>query len=230
MKIKFIPAEFIGPIELDKKALDYLRKEKLKKVGLYAAVQFVHQLEKIQLQLDRLGIGWVTSKPRRTEAVGQVLGCDVDPHSLKLSSEEMKSIDVFLYIGDGKFHPLALLYAGKDVICYDPLAHHITVLNHDLIEKIEKRKKGALLKFYSAQKIGVVITTKPGQQQLKMAFKLEEKYPEKKFYFFVDNTISYGQLENFPFVEVWVNTACPRIGLDDQEAFRKGVLNLKDVL
>ncbi|MBI2112760.1 diphthamide synthesis protein, partial [Candidatus Woesearchaeota archaeon] len=52
----------------------------------------------------------------------------------------------------------------------------------------------------------------------------------KKFYFFVDNTISYGQLENFPFVEVWVNTACPRIGLDDQEAFRKGVLNLKDVL
>ena len=59
---------------------------------------------------------------------------------------------------------------------------------------------------------------------------LLKKYPDKKFYFFVDNTISYGQLENFPFVEVWVNTACPRIGLDDQEAFRKGVLNLKDVL
>jgi 2-(3-amino-3-carboxypropyl)histidine synthase len=99
-----------------------------------------------------------------------------------------------------------------------------------LIAKIEGRRKGSLVKFHSSNNIGVVITTKPGQMQLKHSFKLEDKYPDKKFYFFVDDTLSFNQLENFPFIDVWVNTACPRIGLDDVEKFRKGVVNLSDVL
>ena len=38
------------------------------------------------------------------------------------------------------------------------------------------------------------------------------------------------QLENFNFIDVWVNTACPRVSFDDQEKFVKGVINLNDAL
>ena len=98
------------------------------------------------------------------------------------------------------------------------------------VEKIIKKYISSLMKFLSAQKIGVIITVKPGQEQMKPAFFLEKKFSNKKFYYFVDDVISFNQLENFPFIEVWINTACPRIGLDDQEQFRKGVINLNEAL
>ena len=57
---------------------------------------------------------------------------------------------------------------------------------------------------------------------------MEKKFPEKKCYYFIDNVISFDQLENFNFIDVWINTACPRVGFDDQEKFRRGVINLND--
>ena len=64
---------------------------------------------------------------------------------------------------------------------------------------------------------------------LEAALKLKELYPEKNFYFFVgDNFIEY-EVENFPFIESWVNTACPRIGQDDIVRFKFPLVNIKDV-
>ena len=53
--------------------------------------------------------------------------------------------------------------------------------------------------------------------------KLEKKYPDKKFYTFVAETIDYAQLDNFNFIEAWINTACPRIEEDIK------VLNIEDL-
>jgi diphthamide biosynthesis enzyme Dph1/Dph2-like protein len=41
--------------------------------------------------------------------------------------------------------------------------------------------------------------------------------------------VEFQELENFPFIEVFVNTACPRIGLEDQKKFPRPVVNLADV-
>ena len=54
-----------------------------------------------------------------------------------------------------------------------------------------------------------LISTKPGQSYFKHALKLKEKYPDKKFFFIVHETLDFASLEDFPFVQVWVNTACP---------------------
>ena len=87
-----------------------------------------------------------------------------------------------------------------------------------------------MIKFLSSDKIGVIVTIKPGQEQFRPALELEEKFPDKKFFYFIDNNVSFDHLENFPFVETWINTSCPRIGFDDQEKFEKGVINLNDAL
>lgn len=236
MHVLFLEAPYSGTVELCKATLNYLKKKNYKSVALYASVQFCNNLEKVKEQLQHANITIITSQPDRTHVQGQLLGCDNYHSSLQLSEKELQEIDAYLYVGDGKFHPLALVYAQKDspamkeIICNDPLSKKITIMNIDYIKIKLRRYRGSLLRFLSAKNVGIIITVKPGQEHLKPSFFLEKKFPEKKFYYFIDDSISFSQLENFPFIEVWVNTACPRIGLDDQEQFGKGVINLNDAL
>lgn len=234
MDVLFLEAPYSGEVQLCKDTLRYLQKNKYQKVALYASVQFCNNLETVKQQLEKVNITIITSKPDRTDVKSQLLGCDNYHSSLNLAEKEKQDIDAYLYVGDGKFHPLALVYAQKDskimkeIICNDPLSKKMTILNIEYIKMKLRRYRGALLKFLTAKNVGVIITVKPGQEHLRPSFFLEKKFPDKKFYYFIDDTVSFSQLENFPFIDVWVNTACPRIGFDDQEQFRKGVINLND--
>ena len=128
--------------------------------------------------------------------------------------ESKKDGDAFLYIGDGKFHPTALLYKNKKkVFCYNPFTEKIEVLEEDYLQKQEQKKKGQLSKLLSSKNIGVIISTKPGQNQTKKAEELKEKLEKegKSVYLFLTDEINVNQLPNFNFIEVWVNTACPRL-------------------
>ena len=226
----FLEAPYSGEVKLVPETIKYLKDNNYTKVGLYASVQFVNQLDEVRKQLDENDIKFITSKPDRTHVQGQLLGCDNYHDSLNLEED----IDCYLYIGDGKFHPLALVYAQKDckeikkIICNDPLSNKLNFMTIEDIKIILKKYRGSLMKFLVKDTVGVLITIKPGQEHYQPALKLEENYPDKKFYYFVDNVISFDQLENFNFIDVWVNTACPRIGFDDQEKFTRGVINLND--
>ena len=234
MNVLFLEAPYRGEIELCQATLDYLKKKKYKTVALYASVQFCPTLEKVKEQLQKLNIKYITSQPDRTHVSSQLLGCDNYHSSLNLAEKELQQIGCYLYVGDGKFHPLALVYAQKDssaikeIVSDDPLGKKMIIMDQNDIKIILRRYRGSLLKFLQARKVGVISTIKPGQEQLRPSFSLERKFPDKKFYYFLDDTISFSQLENFNFIDVWINTACPRIGFDDQEKFQRGVLNLND--
>ncbi len=234
MDVLFLEAPYSGEVQLGTDTLVYLKKKKYKTVALYASVQFCHNLETVKEQLQNANITIITSKPDRTHTTSQLLGCDNYHSSLNLAEKEWQKIDCYLYVGDGKFHPLALVYAQKDssimkeIVCDDPLNKNLTIMDQEDIKTILRRYRGSLLRFLQARKVGVISTIKPGQEQLRPSFLLERKFPDKKFYYFIDDTVSFSQLEDFNFIDVWVNTACPRIGFDDQEKFQKGVLNLND--
>ncbi len=236
MDVLFLEAPYDGTVELCTATLNYLKKKKYTKVAVYASVQFCNNLSTVHTQLKDANITAITSRPDRTHTKGQLLGCDNYHSSLHLAEKELQEIDAYIYLGDGKFHPLALVYAQKDsdamkeIICNDPMRKTMAILGTADIKAKLRRYRGALLKFWSAKKAGVIITVKPGQEHLRPSFFLEKKFPDKKFYYFIDDTISFNQLENFPFIEVWVNTACPRMGFDDQEQFKKGVINLNDAM
>jgi diphthamide biosynthesis enzyme Dph1/Dph2-like protein len=88
--------------------------------------------------------------------------------------------------------------------------------------KVKQKLKGKLLKYLNAKNIGVLISTKPGQFYLNLAKKLKKE----NIYFFVDNTFDFKHLEDYNFIDAWVNTACPRIGQDDELP----VINIKEAL
>jgi len=218
----FIDAKYNKEIRLDESVLKTLKK--YKKIALFASVQFLN-LENVKEQLKDHKL--IVSKPDRTNATHQLLGCDVFHENLKLPEEP----DAFLYIGDGLFHPRALLLASdKPVIQFDPMDNSHKILTRKDIKEILKKYKGSLMKFLSSRYIGIFITVKPGQQQFLFSKKLEEKYPNKDFYYFVGNNFDASQTENYSFIQAWINTACPRISLDDSVNYSFPMVNINDAL
>ena len=213
----------ILPEEVIKKLKEELSKLNTYKVGLFTTIQFFDNLEHLKKQLDDKEITALTFQGKHSTYEGQVLGC----------STYHFDAPAFLYVGDGLFHPhaLAMKNIDKPIYTYDPFTKKFTQLNIDEIKKTLKRKKGAISAFHMKENIGIICSTKPGQNNIRKALKLKSQLEEKgkKAYVFLENTIDYNQLANFPFIEVWINTACPRIMYDDYKKFNKPVLNMADI-
>ncbi len=217
MKTLFIESKYMGNAELDK-----IKAEKLpKNIGLVATIQFTGQLDKIKDYLADKNKKVYVAKGNQ-KYPGQILGCDAS------SGEKIKSkVDAFLYIGDGRFHPLGLaMSTNKEVFCFNPANGYFSEIDNKEIEEYKKSLKVKKIRFLSAENVGILVSTKPGQNNSKKASEIKKKLEKegKKCYTFVFDTLSLNELENFPFVDFWVNTACPRIEGDSKE-----VVNVRDV-
>ncbi len=254
MKILTIGASYNGKVNLSKEVFDYLgsgknNKKKYTNIVLFASVQFVKHLPTVKAQLNEKGYNVITTKASRTHVEGQILGCDVYEGNISLNKELNKKInkhngdtgtdiDCFLYIGDGLFHPKALLFAQKErskeefkeVLMYDPIGDTFRIFNYKDNEKVMKRLKGNLMKLLASENLGFIATIKPGQSFLNLHKNLQDRYPKKKVYVFLTDNISEQALEGFPFVDVWINSACPRLGFDDAEHMEKSMVNIVDAL
>lgn len=186
-----------------------------KRIGIIGTIQTKPTLPKVKEFLE--------SKGHEAFIGGQVLGCDQNA-ALAIN----RDCDAFLFYGSGYFHPVGIAHKF-DKICYTlaPGDDKVEAVPPSRYVDIEKRKKGMLAKFYSSDKIGVLMSCKTGQatvqSSLSKIFDLQEKYPEKKFYFVAYNTFDFGSLEDFNFVQCWINTQCPRIREDLK------VLNIEDL-
>ncbi|MBD3249070.1 hypothetical protein GF336_03420 [Candidatus Woesearchaeota archaeon] len=194
------------------KSLRYLPE----KIGILTTAQHMHKLKDVKKFLEEKG--------KKIFLGGQIIGCNAS-NAVKIKDK----VDAFLYVGSGNFHPIeAALETEKKVVKADPLSGKAEVLKKEEVDKIRKRQKGALIKFLSSEKIGILVSTKPGQENMKKAFELKKNLKEKEVYIFVADDLNMGQLENFPFIESWINTACPRlvedkIGVINYEAAEKAV-------
>lgn len=233
MKLKFIRANYKIDFDINNEFFETLKNNitPKSKIALYCAAQFLNNLDKIKTKLITLGYEVISTKPFRTFENNQILGCNSYFDNLKLEND----INCFLYIGDGNFHPYALLYAQEKldkkipIIVYIPNSGKTEIYAEDLIEKNLKKRKGNLLKFHVSKDIGVFISSKWGQEYFKSSLKLKNMYSEKNFYFFIGDNFNEIEMDNFPFVDVWVNSACPRIGQDDVLRHNKALINIKDI-
>ncbi|RLE39599.1 hypothetical protein DRJ17_00175 [Candidatus Woesearchaeota archaeon] len=197
------------------------------KIGLLGIVQYADQLQKLKETLENSGKEVIFGKSAKTKNVGQILGCDI-----KAAESIEDRVDAFLFLGDGLFHPrMLLLKLKKPVFFLSPTKNKIYQLKDSDLKRIKIKQKTATIKYLSSKEIGIIVSIKPGQNQTKAAILLKEKLRKqgKNAYLLIADTVDYQQLENFPFIECFVNTACPRIALDDYEAIKKPILNIDDV-
>ncbi|HLC65356.1 MAG TPA: diphthamide synthesis protein [Candidatus Nanoarchaeia archaeon] len=203
MKKIFIEGFLDGNIDIDSSKLKGLPK----RLGLLFPVQYAHIAPNLIEMLEKEGIKVETGGDQKYSS--QILGCDISA-----AKEVAERVEGFLYFGDGHFHPVAIaVQTDKPVYCLDPGTGEFYDVRAEA-EKIKKKNKAKYIKFLSAENIGILVSTKPGQFNMKAAEELQKKYPEKKFYTFLFDTIQPSYLENFPFVDAFVTTACPRIQED----------------
>ncbi|HLP80061.1 MAG TPA: diphthamide synthesis protein [Acidobacteriota bacterium] len=234
MQTVTIDSKWDHEIVLGDDLISYLKKNNIKSVALFASVQFL-DVTTVQKQLKGLNIIWKTTKAKRTNADMQILGCDAYHDSFEV--DIISQTDATLYIGDGMFHPKALLlsqiYSKKElkpVVIWNPVLNEMQIIT---VQDIQAQIDGLLAnlkRFIGSKTIGILVTVKPGQQYLNNALKLKDMLEKqgKKAYIFIDDDIQLFLLENYPFIDAWVNTACPRIGTDDHVTIRKPLINIRE--
>ncbi len=209
MKTVFIPAESdVDIIPVLKKALEKLPDI----VGIVTTAQHLHKLEEAREFLEK--------NKRKVFVGGQVLGCNVI-NAGKISGKA----DCILFIGSGRFHPTGL-EGIKKIVTANPLENEVFEISEMEMQKTRTRKKATITKFLGADKIGVLITTKKGQAADIDRERLGKKYPDKQFFYFLTETLNISYLDNFPFIQCWVNTMCPRIAYGET---KKAIVNLEDI-
>jgi len=214
MKKVFVETKYLGQIHLPQELLKILPK----KIVLGFPVQFLDFSEKIKKQLEQAKKKVIHFSSRHGLYPGQLLGCDI--HKFK------GDYDAFLYVGDGKFHPTALLYENKKpVYAYNPFTNSWDVWEKKDLLQLELKKKALLTKLLHGENLGILISVKPGQNKIKLVDKWKEKLEKKgkSVYLFISEEINPQTLENFNFIDVWINTACPRLVEDFN------CLNLEDL-
>ncbi len=210
MKTVFLSAESdVDIMPVLSKALKVLPE----KIGLVTTAQHLNKLAEAKKFLEKNG--------KKATIGGQVLGCNV------LNAEKIvDKVDCILFIGSGKFHPIEIGKVKK-IIVANPFTNEVSEIGEIEMKKIEIKRKVAVSKFLSADKIGVIMSTKKGQCVNVDRKQLQKKYPNKQFFYFACDTLNMNDLENFPFVQCWINTMCPRIAYEDYS--QKAVVNLEDV-
>ncbi len=203
----------IDVIPAVKKALPLFRKDR---IGLITTVQHVHKLGEVSLFLRENGKESVIGRgDLRTCHPGQVLGCNF--------TAARGDCGEFLYIGGGFFHPLGVAIAtGKRVIAADPYLGRAAEVAP---ERFLRKRSGFIAKAMDAQAFGIIVSTKSGQNRMKLALKLMEiaRKRGKNSCIILMDLVTPEQLLAFR-ADAYVNTACPRITIDDAERFHAPVL------
>ena len=192
-----------------------------KRVGLLTTTQFRGWLPQIKEHLERAGHEVAIGEPdRRVAYAGQLLGCDY--HTAEVVAED---VDGYLYIGTGEFHPMGVAFlTDKPIIIADPERGSARTLA-DLKDRILRQRFAAIARSKDARTFGIIVSRKIGQVRMEMARDLKalaEKHGLQANIFLMD-LVSPDFLEGYH-VDAWVNTACPRIAIEDVLQYKKPLL------
>jgi 2-(3-amino-3-carboxypropyl)histidine synthase len=202
-------------VDFDLRVLDNaLPLLKGKTVGLVTTVQHVHLIPAMEEYLKKKGLDIrVADGSGRTPLRGQVLGCC-------FNAAKATGADEILFVGTGLFHPIGIALATKArIVALDPLAGTAQEVNGDALLR---RRFAAIEKARGACSIGIIVSTKSGQQRMELARRLAAL--SEKAVIVIMQEVSPDELLNLGF-DAYVNTACPRLACDDQVRFPVPVLS-----
>ena len=223
--VLYIPAksrhEIIPVVE---KALPLLQG---KIVGLATVVQHLHTLPETTKLLE--SHGFTVQLPGRgpwAHETGQVLGCDY--FGLKRIESQ---VDSFLIVGS-YFHGLgAALSLEKPAVLADPYDGTARSLEEDR-RKVIRQRFAMVEKARQANSFGIIVSTKPGQSNPTIALNILRQLEEngKKGVILYADEVLPEKLLDFTDLDAFVDTACPRLALDDAERFSKPIVTRDEIM
>ena len=198
-----------------------------KNIGMATTIQHLHKLPEAVRLLEAKGFNvHVPGRGPWSHEKGQVLGCDY--FGLKRIQSE---VDSFLMVGS-YFHGLgAALSVDKPTVLADPYDGTVKILDHDR-DRIIRQRYAMVDKARMASNFGIIVSTKPGQSNPQMALSILKQIEEagKKAVILYADEIVPQKLLDFTDIDVFVDTACPRLALDDPERFPKPIITRDEIL
>ncbi len=220
----YIEARATGTVdEAVEKALPLLKK--WRKIGLATTVQHVQALDGAKDLLISNGKMVEIGDAGRLSYAGQVIGCDYS--NVKSIT---KDVQAFLFIGGGRFHALGVALATtKPTIVADPYDKRAFSVDSEA-RRIIKQRWASIKEAQKAKSMAIVIGLKPGQKQFDRATEMKTvlEAAGKNVFLFATREVTPELMMEFPSVDAYVNTACPRISIDDASKFKKPMLNLNE--
>jgi 2-(3-amino-3-carboxypropyl)histidine synthase len=139
--------------------------------------------------------------------------------------------DKIIFVGDGVFHALMIKKQNidKTVFVLNPETLSMKEITGQDIKKFIVRELMGIERLKSASKVGIIVSSKLGQERIKEAERLKKKLEslDKKAYLFFSETVNPDEFLNYSGLDLLINTACPRIGLDDYSKFSKPIINIE---
>ncbi len=204
------------------RAIELIELKNWHRIGLLTTVQHVHQLSEIERFLVTQGFTVVI--PRS----GQVLGCDVH-HAMAV----VDNVDGFLCVAGGLFHAkgIALGTGGKPTIVIDPYTLEVHEFTEVDFRQFLRKRWASIEKAREARRWGVISSTKQGQMNLvqaRLAMRWLKEEGKEVYHVMVNDFTPHVAL-NFIHIEAWVNTACPRLTIDDAPRFHVPLLDINEL-
>lgn len=221
-----IPVEYveirekIDPTNILENNLSMLKD--FKRIGLVSSLQFVDALELAERFLEKNNKIVKIGKGVRVKYPGQILGCNI---SSAIEIEE--NVDCFVSIGSGMFHPLGLLLETEKPVFSLNLEKNKLEDISEMKTKFVKQRHVAQALFKDAKKVGILVSTKPGQFNIQLAEEIKKKL-NKKSWIFVFDEITPEKLEGID-LDAYISTACPRIAIENRTSFKKPILNPDEI-
>jgi 2-(3-amino-3-carboxypropyl)histidine synthase len=209
--------------EAVEKAIPHLKE--WRKLGLVTTVQHIHKLNEAKGQLLRAGKTVIVGDAGRMKYAGQVIGCDFS-NAKSIS----KDVEAFLFVGGGRFHAIgSALATGKPTIIADPYEKRVFPI-HGEAKTILKQRWASICETKEAERLAILVGLKSGQKRLREAVELKEKLEKigKRATLLAIREITPEVIMQFSEIDAFINTACPRISLDDTKNFQKPVITLNE--
>ena len=189
------------------------------KLGLVGSIQHLHLLLEYKERLEKAGFDVeIPIGGARLTFPGQVLGCNY--------SGDDPTIGHYLFLGSGDFHPIGLvMHTGKPLALLDPYTGQASEMSFERIERILRQRMGLIFAVDNANSFGILIGEKPGQMRRNLAIRMKRLLEThgKKGYLLALDHVGPELIDFYP-VDAFVNTACPRIAIDDAVKYDKPLI------
>jgi 2-(3-amino-3-carboxypropyl)histidine synthase len=196
-------------------------------VGLATSVQHLQMLNQAREILTRAGKTVIVGDSGQMGYAGQVTGCNYS-NAKSIAGE----VEAFLFVGGGMFHALGIaLNTSKPTIIADPYDNRAYPINAQA-QKILQQRFQIIQEAKNAKKFGIFVGLKPGQKHLDNALRMKELAEKngKAAYLLAAREINPETLLEFPSIDAYVNTACPRVSLEATGKFQKPVLTVNEFM
>ncbi len=221
LDIMVIPAYYSPPTPLDfTKLMKKLQKSEWVNLGLSSTIQHQKTLITLEKYLQEYNFKVYL------ENYGQILGCHVQ--SLRKLKKEIDGI-VSLHAGYFHTHGI-LLNIDKPLIQFNPYSQEISFYGKDSRNKALQKRLGVINKSKKAKIWGILGSSKVGQINNRIIFKIKEILQSNnlKSIVVISENINPTNISNFNWVNSWVVSACPRIAIDDSTRFMNPIVTFNE--